>query len=277
MSAAAVSAASVSAAAVRGVRDMYDRDAPAYAALRAPWLRPAGARAIAGLSLRGEPLVLDVACGAGAGLDEIARVAPPARLVGVDLSAQMLSLVDERHPVAQADAAALPFADDVADALLCCFALMHLPSPAAAAVEFARVLRPGGTVAVATWGPAAPWPVHAAVLAVLDELGAPAVASSHHGGAATDSPSKLEHLLANAGFGEITTSCARLAAPSPSVDVEATLLSWSSLGSTATRLRALDEAGHREYRRRALAILAEVDPADLVDPREVVYAWARTT
>ena len=294
----------MSDAALRGVREMYDRDADAYAEHRAQWLRVAGERAIAGMSVASARLVLDVACGTGTGLDGLTRAAPLARVVGLDLSVQMLRRIRPREgsggaadaggrvvggavaegsgvaaagrptSLVQGDASRLPFAAGVADAVLCCFALMHLASPAEAVAEFGRVLRVGGAIALATWGPDVQWPARTAVLAILDELGAPKVASSHHGGSATDSPAKLVELLRPAGFSEIRTDSCSLVDLTPS-DAETALRGWSSLGSTAARLAFLDHQARAEYRRRALLLLADADPGDLADPRDVVYAWGR--
>ena len=50
------------------------------------------------------------------------------------------------------DAEHLDFRDARFDVLTAAFALFFLPDPARAAAEFRRVLRPGGVVAVSTWG-----------------------------------------------------------------------------------------------------------------------------
>jgi SAM-dependent methyltransferase len=262
------------AAALVGVREMYDRDARAYAALRAGWLRAGSAFAVHRLDLADARVVVEVACGTGSGLEELRTAAPKARLVGLDLSAAMLRQIDRAFTVAQADAAKLPVANGVCDAVVCCFALMHLPSPAGAVAEFARVLRAGGSVALATWGADVPWPARDGVLAILDDLGAPAVSSSHHGAAVCDSAEKVEHLLFDAGFDQISTDSAPLPADA-SLDVETTLQAWSSLGSTAVRLQALEPAAREEYYRRARSMLSEVDHVEFSDPRTVIYAWGR--
>ena len=53
----------------------------------------------------------------------------------------------------QGDATTLPFADASYDAVMSQFALMYFPDRAAALKEMARVLRPGGRLAIAVWGP----------------------------------------------------------------------------------------------------------------------------
>jgi SAM-dependent methyltransferase len=49
------------------------------------------------------------------------------------------------------DAERLPFADATFDAVVAGFVVNHLPCPEVALAEFARVLRPGGRVAVTVW------------------------------------------------------------------------------------------------------------------------------
>jgi SAM-dependent methyltransferase len=66
----------------------------------------------------------------------------------------MLVEARRRHPrvvFVEADAVALPFADGVFDACVGNFVLNHLPAPEAAAAELARVLAPGGALALSLW------------------------------------------------------------------------------------------------------------------------------
>ena len=103
--------------------------------------------------------LLDIACGRGAVL-----VAAAARgiggLTGIDVSPTMIDLAREDlrgAGVAEVDlrvmdAEHLDFPDARFDVLTAAFALFFLPDPARAAAEFRRVLRPGGVLAVSTWG-----------------------------------------------------------------------------------------------------------------------------
>jgi SAM-dependent methyltransferase len=133
-------------------RQAHDRIADSYAG----FLTPVTAHAIGPLleiaGVRQGSRVLDVACGPGtlAG----AAAARQATVTAVDLSAAMLALARTRYPgveFREADAEALPFAPASFDAVLCSFGLGHLPRPALAMAEFARVLAPGGVAAVSWW------------------------------------------------------------------------------------------------------------------------------
>ncbi|MDR1441350.1 MAG: class I SAM-dependent methyltransferase [Bifidobacteriaceae bacterium] len=91
--------------------------------------------------------VLEVGCGAAQGARWAAGAG--AQVVGIDLSFGMLSvgrrLGSDGFTLAQADAAALPFADSAFDLAFSAFgALPHVPSVADVYAEVARVLRPGG-------------------------------------------------------------------------------------------------------------------------------------
>ncbi|MGW2633854.1 methyltransferase domain-containing protein [Streptomyces chattanoogensis] len=103
--------------------------------------------AVAGKAVGRDP-VLDVGCGTGTDLVLWARQCG-ARLVGVDLSHQMLTEARARAgncSVIQAHSHHLPFRDGVFSAVRCERLLLHDTDPAAAVAEMARVVRPGGRV-----------------------------------------------------------------------------------------------------------------------------------
>jgi SAM-dependent methyltransferase len=99
--------------------------------------------------------VLDVGCGTGVVAREAAgRMGGQGRVVGLDLNQGMLAVARRLRPDIgwrQGDAAALPFQDSSFDVVLCQAALMFFPDRAAALQEMARVVAPGGTVAVQVW------------------------------------------------------------------------------------------------------------------------------
>lgn len=90
----------------------------------------------------GEGMCLDVCCGTGAHAPALAGLGWTP--VGGDLSSGQLRHALQRLPVAVADAAALPFADNSMPAAACVLASTDVPDYAAVIREIARVLRPGG-------------------------------------------------------------------------------------------------------------------------------------
>jgi ubiquinone/menaquinone biosynthesis C-methylase UbiE len=99
-------------------------------------------------------VAMDLACGPGTFVRALGRRV--ARAVGVDFTPAMLARAHREAEISAqvnltfvcADAGALPFADASLDIALCGYALHHLLAPAQAVREMARVVRPGGRVAV---------------------------------------------------------------------------------------------------------------------------------
>jgi SAM-dependent methyltransferase len=95
-------------------------------------------------------VVGDVGCGSGRYIDALR--AAGARVVGVDLSVGMLAGVPDPPPLVAADSQALPLTDASLDVVMMMHMLYHVPEPARAVAEAARVLRRGGRLLVATNG-----------------------------------------------------------------------------------------------------------------------------
>jgi demethylmenaquinone methyltransferase/2-methoxy-6-polyprenyl-1,4-benzoquinol methylase len=100
--------------------------------------------------------VLDVATGTGAVALELARTTG-CSVVGFDQSAEMLAEARRRVEAAgfsarielvEGTALAMPFADESFDHLTVTYLLRYVPDPQAAALELARVVKPGGTIAL---------------------------------------------------------------------------------------------------------------------------------
>lgn len=106
---------------------------------------------------------LDVGSGPGSVTALLARAAGPDGLaLGVDISEPMLaravrSVAGPQIGFLRADAQRLPLRDQTVDAVVSIAVLQLIPDPVAALAEMARVLRPGGRLAVMvpTAGPAA--------------------------------------------------------------------------------------------------------------------------
>lgn len=106
--------------------------------------------------LRPGQAALDVACGTGElSLIMARQVAPTGRVIGIDLSPEMLSVGREKVAKSRyrdivdlryGDALALPFADNCFDCVATGFALRNVTDIRKALAEMARVCRPGGRV-----------------------------------------------------------------------------------------------------------------------------------
>lgn len=104
----------------------------------------------------GDGLVVDVGCGIGLDLHRLH--AAGLRPIGLDPSRQLLARVRQQPnlavPLVRAEAERLPFPDASIDGCRAERVLLHVDSPATLIQEMARVLRPGGVMAVfePDWG-----------------------------------------------------------------------------------------------------------------------------
>jgi len=135
---------------VAAVRSMFDAIAPRYDLVNrvmtlrmdVGWRR----RTVRDLRLPPGSRVLDIACGTGDLCRELA--AGGLSPLGVDLSYGMLAAARTSAPLLQGDALRLPVPDGSVDGVTCGFALRNLAGLPPFFTELARVLRPGGRVAL---------------------------------------------------------------------------------------------------------------------------------
>lgn len=115
---------------------------------------PAYAAAVDDLGLRAGDRVLDAGCGTGRALPPLrAAVGPSGVVVGADLTPAMLQAAvragrDRDGQLLLADVAALPLRSGSLDAVFGAGLISHLPQPAENLRELARVVRPGGMLAL---------------------------------------------------------------------------------------------------------------------------------
>jgi SAM-dependent methyltransferase len=119
------------------------------------WSRLVAREFLAWLDAPVELTWLDVGCGTGALTEAIGANCAPEHLAGVDPSAGFLDFAQRRlGPLAklrQGDARHLPFAASEFDRVVSGLMLNFVPDQPRAAAELARVVRPGGEVALYVW------------------------------------------------------------------------------------------------------------------------------
>jgi len=143
------------------VSEVFDRAAPQYGGKSASFFTYFGKRLVEQVNVMPNQHILDVATGRGAVLFPLANaVGPLGKVVGIDISQQML--IETQKEILKKnlswvdlqcmDAERLNFLDDSFDFVFCGFAMFFLPSIFTALSEFRRVLKPGGMLAISTWG-----------------------------------------------------------------------------------------------------------------------------
>jgi ubiquinone/menaquinone biosynthesis C-methylase UbiE len=121
-----------------------------------------GAATVARLPLRRGHDVLDLCCGAGASALAAARaVGAGGRVLGIDVAEPLLELGRSKATVEllpnvefrNADATSTGLPSGSFDAVLCVFGVFFAADMTAFAAEMWRLVRPGGLLAITTWGP----------------------------------------------------------------------------------------------------------------------------
>lgn len=150
-------------------REHSARAARTYTAAADHYLHPAlgfwdrwGAATVARLALSSGDAVLDVCCGAGASALPAARaVGPAGTVLGLDLAKPLLALARQRAAglgltnvsFQECDATASGLPGGSFDAVVCVFGVFFAADMPAFVAEMWRLVRPGGRLAVTTWGP----------------------------------------------------------------------------------------------------------------------------
>ena len=135
---------------VEAVRSMFDAIAPRYDLVNrimtfrmdVGWRR----QTVSSLGLPPASTVVDLACGTGDLCRELASRG--LRPIGVDLSFGMLAAARTSAPLVHGDALRLPFPDASVAGVTCGFALRNFESLPPFFAELARVVRPGGRIAL---------------------------------------------------------------------------------------------------------------------------------
>ena len=138
-----------------------------------------GARTVELLALRPGSNVLDVCCGAGASaLPAADAVGPRGNVIGVDFAKQLLESARAKAVQRRlgniefevGDMLTMRFPVASFDAVVCVFGIFFVPDMAMAVSELWRRVRPGGKLAVTTWGPKFCEPANAAFWSTIKDI-----------------------------------------------------------------------------------------------------------
>ncbi|MGW5424108.1 methyltransferase domain-containing protein [Streptomyces sp. NPDC003943] len=190
------------------------------------------------LAVRPRARVLDVGCGAGRAVAELAERG--VRAEGADIDPEAVALARARHPrlvFHQAGATGLPYPDGSLDGYRAEKVYHELDDPARAAAEAHRVLAPGGRVVLAgqDWDTVvldsdAPELTRRLVHARADRVPQPRVARHHRA------------LLLDAGFTDVTVEVRTAVFTGPEM-----LPLVAGLADSATAAGTVDPAEAREW------------------------------
>lgn len=182
---------------------VWSRASTTYSHVGPRFFQHFGERLVSLAPIQAGDKVLDVAAGRGAVLFPTAeKVGQQGEVIGIDLAEGM---VNETNREIQAsgvknarmlcmDATHLEFEDGSFDGVLCGFAIFFFPQLDSALTEFRRVLKPGGWLAVSTWGPGDQrW-------SWLKEIFADPMRKALNTGLQFDQPDAMRNIVEGAGF-----------------------------------------------------------------------------
>ena len=174
-----------------------------------------GRRTVERLRLRPGSRVLDVCCGTGASALPAARaVGAKGAIVAVDLAEDLLRVGRAKATEAgsswvqfrRGDMTDLGYQDGEFDAVVCVFGIFFVPNMEEQVAELWRMVRPGGQLAITTWGPDIFAPAYELWLGAVQRM-RPDLYSAFNPWDRITSPEAVHGLFSDAGV--------------PAVDVEA--------------------------------------------------------
>jgi len=229
--------------------------------------------------------VLELAGGpGGVGLAAAPLVAPGGEVVVSDVASEMTTIAAARAAAlgldnvitCELDVEQIDQPDGSYDVVLCREGLMFALDPARAAREIRRVLRSGGRVVLAVWGPREKNPWLGVVLdSVSAQIGAPVPPPGIPGPFSLDDPDRLTGLLSDADLSDVVVSELPMPLHADSFDEW-----WSRTSSLAGPLAGMlaslpEDAARALHRRVQEAVSAYETPAGLDFPGVTLLAAGR--
>ena len=150
--------------------------------------------------------VLDVACGPGLVANRVNQVSGKlCTVTGIDLNEGMLNIARRTQNIEwhQGSATELPFGEGAFDVVLCQQGLQYFSDRNAAVKEMARVLSPGGRIALNVWGALERQIFHASLVEGIGKFLGAEAKSAFDLAFSLDSADELRKLAAGAGMTDI--------------------------------------------------------------------------
>ena len=247
-------AAARAAATYNAAADLYDDAALSF------WER-FGSGTAARLNLRPGESVLDVCCGSGASaIPAAARVAPGGSVLGVDLAEGLIRLgrlKAARRGVTNVefrvgDFQQIDLPEEAFDAVVCVFGIFFIPDMARAVRRLMSLVRPGGRLAITTWGRDLFEPANTIFWTMVREQ-RPDLYKRFHPWDRINDPGSLAALLREGGAGPLKVVEERGLHPIERAEDWWTIVLGSGYRGT---IELLDAASRERVRRGCLARLA---------------------
>ena len=236
-----------------------------------------GRRTIERLDLKRGGVVLDVCCGSGASAIPAAQaVGPQGSVLGIDLAEKLLEIARTKAKAGGlenvefriGDMLDLGLPEASFDAVVCVFGIFFVPDMTAAVRALWQVVRPGGTLAITTWGPRFFEPGNTAFWNAVRDV-APELHKSFNPWDRICDPHSVQRLLEDAGIAHSQATAESGQHPIPSPEAW-----WSAVLGSGYRgtLERLDEPGRGHVRAVNLAFIRDEQIRSV--EANVVYAVA---
>ena len=238
-----------------------------WAELQEPFCRPLRQDTLSVLEVKAGMRFLDAGCGGGGAC--VLAAALGCEVAGLDASHALLAIARERLPQAQfvhGDLEQLPFPDGHFDAALAANSVIFAEDTRQAVRELRRVVRPGGRVAVTSWGK----PEQVEMRDVFAAVGSALPPRSPGGGPfAWSADGSLANLLSEAGLKGIAEGGSQCDFRYP--DFAAFWRAQSTAGNYQPALQTVGPDRLRKILAEALRPYTHTDGAILL---RNVYRWA---
>lgn len=258
------------AATYNAAADFYDDPANSF------WDR-FGRRTVERLRLPPGGRVLDACCGAGASaLPAAEGVGPQGSVLGIDLARNMLAIARAKasaRGLTNVEFRAADLLDPAIpashfDAVICVFGIFFVPDMPAAVRALWHAVRPGGTLAITTWGPNLFEPGSTAFWNAVRDV-RPDLHMSFNPWDRISDPASVRAVMRDAGVGDVEVVAESGAHPIPSADAW-----WAALLGSGYRgtLDQLDDSARERVRVANMDFIRESGIRSV--EANVVYATA---